>query len=220
MPNDQQILSNVEDALTWDVRVDAANITVEVENGTVILSGTVNTYTQKLDAASIASRIKGVKDIINKLVVRPAIIRSDIEIRNDIEAALIRDILVDETNIIIHVSNGIVVLDGSVATMAEKNAAESDAWLTPGVMDVINNIVVTPAVARMDQEIEEDVRAALARDTRINIKNVDIEAVDAVVYLRGTVDDFTQKWIASDIAWWTPGVRDVVNELTVKAAAA
>lgn len=219
MPSDQEILSDIQEALTWDVRVDASNINVEVVNGTVTLSGTVDTYTQKLDASHIASRIKGVTDVINNLVVRPVVIKSDLEIQDDIGAALRRDVLVDETNINVKVSNGIVILTGSVATMAEKNAAESDAWLTPGVTDVINNIVVTPAVARMDQEIEEDVRASLARDTRIDIRNVDITVVDSIVYLRGTVSDFTQKWIASDIAWWTPGVRDVINELIVKAAA-
>ncbi|MBE0446872.1 MAG: BON domain-containing protein [Actinobacteria bacterium] len=217
--NDQEILSDIQDALTWDVRVDARNISVGVENGVVTLNGTVDTYAQKLDASQIVSRIKGVTDVVNNLIVRPAIIRSDEEIRQDIDGALRRDVLVDETNIMVEVSNGIAILNGSVATIAEKNAAESDAWLTPGITDVINNIVVTPAVARMDQEIEEDVRAGLARDTRIDMRNIDIEVVDAVVYLRGVVEDFTQKWIASDIAWWTPGVRDVINKLTVRAAA-
>ncbi|NCO66197.1 MAG: hypothetical protein COW32_00835 [Candidatus Aquicultor secundus] len=219
MPSDQQVLSDVQDALTWDVRINAANIDVSVTSGIVSLSGIVDTYAQKLDAAQISSRIKGVVDVINNLVVKPSVVRSDIEIQDDIEAAFKRDVLVDETDIVVRVSNGIVVLSGAVGTMAEKNAAESDAWLTPGVTDVINNVVVTPAVARMDQDIEEDVRASLARDTRIDIRNIDVTSVDAVVYLRGRVGDFTQKWIASDIAWWTPGVRDVINELTVKAVA-
>ncbi len=219
MPSDQEILSDVQDALTWDVRVNAANIDVDVVGGVVTLSGTVDTYTQKLDASQIASRIKGVVDVINNLVVRPAIIRSDQEIQDDIYGALRRDVLVDEANIVARVANGIVVLSGSIPTMAEKNAAESDAWLTPGVTDVINNIVVTPAVERMDQDIREDVVASLARDTRIDMGNIDVDVTDAIVYLRGTVSDYTQKWIASDIAWWTPGVRDVINELTVKAAA-
>ncbi len=219
MPSDQEILSDVQDALTWDVRVNAASIDVDVVGGVVTLSGTVDTYTQKLDASQIASRIKGVADVINNLVVRPTIIRSDQEIQDDIYAALRRDVLVDEINIMARVANGIVVLSGSVPTMAEKNAAESDAWLTPGVTDVINNIVVTPAVERMDQDIQEDVVASLARDTRIDMRNINIGVTDAIVYLRGTVSDYTQKWIASDIAWWTPGVRDVINELIVKAAA-
>ncbi|HEY3375406.1 MAG TPA: BON domain-containing protein [Candidatus Aquicultor sp.] len=219
MASDQEILSDVQDALTWDVRVDAANIYISVREGRVTLNGTVETYAQKLDASQIASRIKSVTDVINNLIVRPRIVRSDLEIRDDIEAALRRDVLVDETDIVVNIANGIVVLSGAVGTVTEKNAAESDAWLTPGATDVINNIVVTPALVRMDKDIEADARASLARDTRIDIENVDIEVVDAIVYLRGTVADFTQKWIASDIAWWTPGVRDVVNELTVKAAA-
>lgn len=219
MPSDQEILSDVQDALTWDVRVNAASIDVDVVGGVVTLSGTVDTYTQKLDASQIASRIKGVVDVINNLIVRPTIIRSDQEIQDDIYGALRRDVLVDETNIVARVANGIVVLSGSTPTMAEKNAAESDAWLTPGVTDVINNIVVTPAVERMDQDIQEDVVASLTRDTRIDMGNIDVDVTDAIVYLRGTVSDYTQKWIASDIAWWTPGVRDVINELTVKAAA-
>lgn len=219
MPTDQEVKSDIQDTLTWDIRVNNQDIIVDVADGVVTLTGTVDTYDQKLEAAQIAGRIKGVVDIINDIVVKPVSARPDLEIQNDVGMAIRRDVRVNAEDVIVNVNSAVVTLSGSVPTIAQKNAIESDAWLTPGVTDVIDNIVVAPPFARTDHEIKDNVLARLLGNTSIYIRHLNVDVVNGVVYIRGSVSDYTQKWIASDDAWRVPGVKNVVNELAVERVA-
>jgi len=68
--------------------------------------------------------------------------RDDTEILTDIEADLILDSWVDATNVNVEVNEGVVTLSGNVDTVVAKRSAGDDAWDTPGVVDVINNLKV------------------------------------------------------------------------------
>ena len=41
--------------------------------------------------------------------------------------------------------------------------------------------------------------------------NIDIEVQDGIVTLNGSIPGLTSKRLAGVMAWWVPGVRDVVN---------
>jgi Flp pilus assembly secretin CpaC len=62
----------VSDALTADPLVDASEITVQVEEGHVTLTGTVVAREQKRRAEDVAERISGVSDVSNNLRVNKA----------------------------------------------------------------------------------------------------------------------------------------------------
>jgi len=51
--------------------VDAAAISVETLNGTVMLSGFAKSYTEKVTAGDIARGVNGVKLVKNELAIRP-----------------------------------------------------------------------------------------------------------------------------------------------------
>jgi len=212
---DLDVKRDVTDALTSDIRVDAQNVDVDVVGGVVYLRGSVPSYYEKRVATEIANRIKGVVDVINELRVAPVTPRTDLDIAADVRAALTRDVWVDESKISVDVTNGVVYLAGTVDSYTEKSYAESDAWSVPGVIDVVNNIVIRPTPARSDEEIAAEVRADLARNIRIDPSKMTVEVRNGVVYLRGVVRTIEQKWLADEVAWWTAGVRDVVNELQV-----
>ncbi|HLH72277.1 MAG TPA: BON domain-containing protein [Chloroflexota bacterium] len=213
---DSEIRQNVWDEISHDVRIDPSDIRVTVTDGIVYLNGTVPTYSQRITAAEDARRVKGVIDVVNNLAVRLTRVWTDEEIRDTIRGNLDRDVrITDPFKIHIAVSGGIVTLSGTVPNHGQKTAAEDDAWAAPGVIDVINNIVVTPPTKRSDAEIEADVRRALDTDPNINAARITVSVVDGVVYLRGSVPTYYQIDEASDDAWRVPGVVDVVNELTV-----
>jgi hypothetical protein len=67
-----------------------------------------------------------------------------------------------------------------------------------------------------DEEILDAVRRRLYEDVWVDIDRVDVEVEDGVVTLRGEVDDFMEARYAWDDAWETPGVRGVINHLTVR----
>ncbi len=213
--SDLDVKQDVVNALSSDIRVDATNVDVDVVGGVVYLRGSVPSYYEKRTATTIANRIKGVTDVVNELRVSPVAPRTDAEITADVRAALRRDVWVDESKIGVSTANGVVYLSGTVDSYTERSYAESDAWSVAGVVDVINNIVIRPVPTRTDQEIADDVRASLVRNIRIDPSRITVDVTNGVVHLHGSVATAEQKWLVDEVAWWTAGVRDVVNELKV-----
>lgn len=212
---DDDIRDDVIAALRDDVRVDASDVRVDVLGGVVHLEGSVASFVEKRTATKIAHQVKGVLDIVNALRVVPRTRHSDSEIADAVRAALARDVWVHEDRIRVQVFEGMVELTGTVDGYVEKAAAERVARSVRGVVDVVNAIVISPAMPRPDQEIADDVRTELARNTRIDPSQIAVEVTDGIVTLRGSTATIGQKWLAEEVARWTAGVRDVVNELSV-----
>jgi hypothetical protein len=69
--SDQRIREDVCDLLTFDGAIDASDIDVVVEDAEVTLNGTVPDRAMKKMAERCAERVRGVRDVHNRLVVRP-----------------------------------------------------------------------------------------------------------------------------------------------------
>jgi osmotically-inducible protein OsmY len=66
---DERITEDVNEKLTDDGYVNANDIEVQVRNGDVILSGTVQSRQEKRRAEDIIERVSGVKDVENRIKV-------------------------------------------------------------------------------------------------------------------------------------------------------
>lgn len=61
----------IEEALLRSTETDAKAINVEVRDDTVILTGTVHTVAQKLEAERIAWSAPGVREVDNRITIKP-----------------------------------------------------------------------------------------------------------------------------------------------------
>ena len=77
--------------------------------------------------------------------VKPAI--SPAEVKSKIEAALKRNAELDAERIIVDTADGKVTLKGNVRSWTERMDAENAAWAAPGVRQVDDRLLVTPALA-------------------------------------------------------------------------
>ncbi len=68
-PADDKIYDHVRMKLAENVDVNGGGIDVEVHDGNVILKGKVLRERQKTKAESVAKKVKGVKSVVNQLVV-------------------------------------------------------------------------------------------------------------------------------------------------------
>ncbi|HZD59222.1 MAG TPA: BON domain-containing protein, partial [Anaerolineae bacterium] len=205
-----------ERALASDTRIDHSMIRVSAdETGVVVLDGQVDTYNEKLLAEDITGRVRGVKDVVNSISVVPPIAKSDEEITEDVRKNLELDAWVDETRISTETIDGVVFLRGTVNSRVEKQEAENDARWIAGVIDVVNHLTVKPEMKIADAEVARDVRAALLKNTRLDLTEMNVDVSDGIVTLTGEVPNFTQKRIAEYVAFSVPGVVDVLNELHV-----
>jgi hypothetical protein len=73
---------------------------------------------------------------------------------------------------------------------------------------------------RSDQRIMEDVCDEFMIDDRLDPSEIEVEVLDGVVILRGTVDHRHEKYLAEDIADSVLGVKDVDNRLRLSREAA
>src|SRR5262245_24533391 len=122
---------------------------VDIQDRTVILSGLVMSYPEKLAAERAARRVRGVVEVRNDLavVVPPARQKSDAELAYTAGRVLDADALVPGGKIGISVVSGWVTLTGIVDRYAERVAAEDVVQRLAGVKGVTNLIKVEPVVA-------------------------------------------------------------------------
>lgn len=138
---DADIAHHLADALLFDASVPNDRIQVSVEDGWVMLRGTVDWYYQRSAAEADAWRISGVKGVDNDItILQPHVSANDIE--SGIRKALDRSIGVDASAIIIFVEDAHVTLAGTVRSWAEFDAARNVAWRAQGVTSVANDIVI------------------------------------------------------------------------------
>ncbi|MFP8489199.1 BON domain-containing protein [Gracilimonas sp. Q87] len=145
--------------------------------------------------------------------------RTDTLIREDIENQIAADARIFNSEVNVTVDKGVVTLTGNVPSYRAKTAAGDAARVVPGVIDVINNIMVQyeskERTVPSDSEITTNVESSLAWDSDIDATDITVTVLDGVVTLEGTIDSIWRKEIAGDIVWNHFGVVDVVNNLTV-----
>lgn len=71
---------------------------------------------------------------------------ADEDIKSDVESSLRWDSYVDADHVEVSVENGKVTLAGRVDTPLAKRAAGDDAWDTPGVQDVENDLELAQSI--------------------------------------------------------------------------
>lgn len=140
LPTDDEIRTRANNILAWEPSIDESTIGVSVLGGIVTLEGTVDAYWKKAFAESKVMGIRGILGIENKLAVTPVKTISDEAVANDVVAALKRDVLVDEDQVTVEVTDGTVRLSGKVPGWASRGAAENDAIYTAGVRNVRNEL--------------------------------------------------------------------------------
>jgi osmotically-inducible protein OsmY len=70
--------------------------------------------------------------------------------------------------------------------------------------------------SRLDERLRDDVREELAWDALVDESQIDVDVVDGVVTLVGTVDSYAHKLAARDAAHAVVGVRDLVDAIDVR----
>jgi osmotically-inducible protein OsmY len=139
---DPDVARDAVAAIKSQLPISSENIKVLVKNGWITLEGEVEWQYQKQTAESALRRIKGVKGVINSILVRPRTQPADI--KRKIQEAFKRNAEVDGDRIVVEANGGEVILKGTVRSWVEREEAERVAWSAPGVTKVEDRIVVSP----------------------------------------------------------------------------
>ncbi len=194
--------------------LDAIEMGVWAVGGRVTIMGSVGTFPEMVAAAGAVKRLYGVRGIINEIEVRDEDAVTDTEIEEMARTALLMRAGVPPP-VTARVTDGCVVLEGTVSWMYQRLAAEAAVTYLPGVRGVENRIALAAydGVGRLQEEIEQ----ALMRTAGLDWKRIRVDASKGRVRLSGAVFSLIEKEEAEHAAWANPAVRGVDNDLDVVA---
>jgi hypothetical protein len=131
-------------------------------------------------------------------------------------------------------ADGVATIDSEVETVAIKRLVLERLASVPGIGGIVDRLRVKPASPMSDDGILDHLRKAYyqepafqqfaimegeAKLVRAGLPGasgeIAIEVEHGVVTLNGSLPGLAAKRLAGVLAWWVPGVRDVVNGITV-----
>jgi osmotically-inducible protein OsmY len=198
------------------------DVHVAVNNGIATLTGAVDLFEYKADAAKAVMRAKGITAVRNDIVVAGPNVSDQ-----ELQSKLLEKLQYDRVGygnefdaISLSVQNGVATLGGHSKDYPDRDSALALVSTYPGVKDVVDNIEVDP-VSTMDWQTRMAVARAVygypslnkyaidpAKPIRISVQNGNVE-------LYGMVDTQADKDTANIRANGVPGVFSVKNYLQV-----
>ena len=215
MKSDENLQKDVQDALKWEPQLRAAEIGVIAKNGIVTLTGTVDNYYKKSEAENAAKKVSGVKAIVEKIEIKTPDSKSinDNYIAEKILNVFKSDFSIPDEKIKLKVEKGWVTLEGNVNWNYQKEAAKNAVIDLMGVRGVTNNIMTR--TNRNDAIKKTAIEKAIHNNAALEHDHIEVSVNNNDVNLSGLVASFFEKEEAERIAWKTPGVWSVDNEIGV-----
>jgi hyperosmotically inducible periplasmic protein len=217
---DQQLAGAVAQKLAS--KSQFSSVKASVEDGIVTLTGTVDLYQRKLDAAKLARKTAKAQGVRNLIAVEGAnvpdaqleqkLATKMLYVRNGYDSAF--------DYFAVDVKEGVVTVQGQDRTGVGRDEALADIANMPGVKDVIDNISIEP-VSRFDDSIRLRAMQAIYRDPVLSRYAMDparpirIIVQNGHVTLYGSVENKMDKDIAGIRANQLFGAFSVENKLAV-----
>lgn len=243
MVADDRIQEDIAAALKDEPALKNSSIHAKsVTKGVVLLDGKAASLSDHLLAIEVASAVPGVRQVASQVDspnefgdrevwyddapvdATPGNAWTDGWITTQTKTRFMTDADIPASDINVDTRRGIVTLFGTVPSAAVSEKAVMVAKEVSGVHSVKNELRVVPASKKGqatadDAHIESAVRSRLA-DAKMEGAQIKVDVKAATARLSGTVRFPSQRYTAVRIAYATPGVLRVQNDLLIEAAKA
>jgi osmotically-inducible protein OsmY len=144
--------------------------------------------------------------------------KSDSDIKRDVEDELKWDPDINATDIGVSVKNGVVTLTGFVPSYSQKYEAEQDVKRVAGVVGIANDLEVRLPTSseRPDPELARDAVAAIKSELPFSWERFKVVVKDGWISLEGNAEWDYQRQRAESVVRKLRGVRGVSNLITLK----
>jgi osmotically-inducible protein OsmY len=215
--------SDIESRVSQELnkKKEFRNLQASVEDGIVTLTGNVNVYQEKLDAAKKVRKMDKVQGVRNLVAVSTSMPDSELQAKLDHKLAYDRIGYDNLFNFVtVSVKDGVATMIGEVKEPVSRDSAFYVVSSVPGVKEVINNVKVAP-VSGFDDRIRLAATRAIYGDSVLNRYAADpalpirIVVDNGKLSLYGTVASEMDKNVAGIRAGSVFGVFKVQNNLVV-----
>jgi osmotically-inducible protein OsmY len=219
--DDNEIRNEIFCCLRQDVWIEDRFVTVSVQEGRVVLQGTVGTALAKTHAGQDAW-VRGVSEVNNQLTVDYRITeamrreqsselaaaggdnesyvprklqRSDTDIAADVRHEIDSNPFADTYRVKVAVKKGVVILNGIVYTNFDSLQTVATAEAVPGVQKVENKLkikLIGPP-HKNDCRLENEIRHRLERNPRIDGKKFHVAVKGGMAVITGTTELWAEK---------------------------
>jgi osmotically-inducible protein OsmY len=131
---DGDIATTAANQIKWITSIPSGKVQLTVSDGWITLDGELEWWFEKNEAERAVQSLAGVKGVTNEIKIKPKASAPVIE--SDIERALERNALLDDSDIEVAVSGTKVTLRGTVSNYSEREEAVRIAWAAAGVTSV------------------------------------------------------------------------------------
>ena len=219
MKQGQKLQKQVMAELEFVQGVNPAQIGVTASGDVVTLTGTVDTFMQKLLAVEAAERVSGVRGVANEIEVRPTSghQRGDSETAQAALDVLKWSWIVALKTVKVRAEHGWLTLEGDLTWDYQRRAAHDAVANLIGVRGVSNLIALKPVVR--PSEVEGSIKRAFERRSMQDARQVMVAVSGGQVTLSGQTFSWAEREQAANAAWSALGVTRVENHIKVAAPA-
>lgn len=235
----ERVIKLVRGALERErsINIHRFPLRVDLADGAIVLEGEVESIAAKKLALEHAAAVQGIRGVVDRLRVAPALSKGDGEVRDALAAFLLdmpelrnctirtrrkgRTETLRESGeggeIVFEVAEGVIVLEGRVGSLSHLRITGVLAWWTPGCRDVVNALEVVPPERDGDDEVVEALHLVLEIDPLVRSERIRASCANYVVTLEGSARSESERRRAELDAWALFGVDRVVNRLEIGA---
>ena len=201
-------------------------VKIESRNGVATLTGTVSVSSHKYLAGEAVANLPGVTRVDNRLEVHlEGSEKSDNWIRAKVRSilALHRDVSGSDT--LVDIQDGVIILRGTASSKAQRDLATEHAGDVQGVVRVTNLMAIAPPPTKPapspgpesvdDASITAQVKAALQLHHSTSSISTRVATLAGVVTVDGVAQNLTEKTRVAKLATDIPGVKAVLNKMTL-----
>ncbi|MBT2476276.1 BON domain-containing protein, partial [Microbacterium sp. ISL-103] len=203
--DDRDVQRAVSQELQWTPGLDDAAIGVAVTDGSVALSGQVNSYSERLAVKHAALRVRGVSTVVDDMVVRPVhgAQITDTDVAREVDHALHATANVPNTVKAV-IDDGEVTLMGEVEWDHQRRSAKRTVQHLRGVRNV--NSLITLSARPSAEDATERIRGAILRNAAVDANAVSVAIEGTTAILTGTVRSWPENSQAADADGASPHV--------------
>jgi hyperosmotically inducible protein len=202
------------------------DIKIQSSDGAVTLTGIVSENFHKSLAQETVADLPGVVSVDNRLEVKgaPPTANSDAWLRDKVKVTLLFHRSVSAGTTEVDVKDGIVILRGDAASLAQKELTTEYAKDVEGVKDVNNEMIVTKASEKTrtvgekidDASITAQVKMTLLYHRSTSALNTKVTTEKGVVTSGGKASNAAEVDLATKLANDVNGVKGVKNRMTIE----